>query len=132
MCFIYNELLQSAVIFNLWRFLTFEDHKGQGNIWNPLFINLHNRHDLSSLFMMIKLMIFWSFIVKPDTCNRILNQPNNISIVFLSMFTCYHYFKGQVTGKLYHLRLWVECTLFVIYKAGCEPTPYWWWACMSY
>ena len=20
---------------------------------------------------------------------------------------------------------------FVIYKAGCEPTPYWWWACMS-
>jgi hypothetical protein len=24
--------------------------------------------------------------------------------------------------------LWlrVECTLFVIYKAGREPTPYWW------
>ena len=39
---------------------------------------------------------------------------------------------GQATGKLYHLRLWVECTLFVIYKAGHEPTPYWWWACMSY
>jgi acetaldehyde dehydrogenase (acetylating) len=19
--------------------------------------------------------------------------------------------------------------LFVIYKAGCEPTPYWWYAC---
>ena len=31
---------------------------------------------------------------------------------------------GQATGKLYHLR--VECTLFVIYKAGREPTPYWW------
>jgi hypothetical protein len=30
-----------------------------------------------------------------------------------------------LTGKLYHLRLRVECTLFVIYKAGCEPTPYW-------
>ena len=29
-------------------------------------------------------------------------------------------------NKLYHLRLRVECTLFVIYKAGCEPTPYWW------
>ena len=32
---------------------------------------------------------------------------------------------GQVTGKLYHFRLRVECTLFVIYKAGREPTPYW-------
>ena len=33
---------------------------------------------------------------------------------------------GQATGKLYQLRLRVECTLFVIYKAGREPTPYWW------
>ena len=32
---------------------------------------------------------------------------------------------GQATGKLNHLRLRVECTLFVIYKAGHEPTPYW-------
>jgi len=24
------------------------------------------------------------------------------------------------------LRLRVECTLFVSYKAGREPTPYWW------
>ena len=32
---------------------------------------------------------------------------------------------GQATGKLYHLRLRVERTLFVIYKAGGEPTPYW-------
>ena len=29
------------------------------------------------------------------------------------------------TGKLYHLRLRVECTLSVIYKAGREPMPYW-------
>ena len=29
---------------------------------------------------------------------------------------------GQATGKLYHLRLRVGCTLFVIYKAGREPT----------
>jgi hypothetical protein len=28
---------------------------------------------------------------------------------------------GQATGKLYHLRMRVECTLFVIYKAGREP-----------
>jgi len=30
-----------------------------------------------------------------------------------------------LTGKLYHLRLRVKCTLFVIYKAGRESTPYW-------
>ena len=34
---------------------------------------------------------------------------------------------GQATGKLYHLRLRVECTLLVIYKAGREPTPHWWY-----
>jgi hypothetical protein len=28
------------------------------------------------------------------------------------------------TVKIYHLWLRVECTLFVIYKAGREPTPY--------
>jgi hypothetical protein len=33
---------------------------------------------------------------------------------------------GQATGKLYHLRLRIECTLFVIYKTGREPMPYWW------
>jgi hypothetical protein len=33
---------------------------------------------------------------------------------------------GQATGKLYHLRLRVQYTLFVIYKAGRETTPYWW------
>jgi hypothetical protein len=32
--------------------------------------------------------------------------------------TTYH---GQATGKLYHLRLRVECTLFVIYKVGRDP-----------
>ena len=38
---------------------------------------------------------------------------------------------GQATGKLYHLRLRAECTFFVIYKGGREPTPYWCKACMS-
>jgi hypothetical protein len=28
---------------------------------------------------------------------------------------------GQATGNRYHLRLRVECTLFVIYKAGVNP-----------
>jgi hypothetical protein len=32
----------------------------------------------------------------------------------------------QATGKLDQLWLWVECTLFVIYKYGHEPTTYWW------
>jgi hypothetical protein len=32
---------------------------------------------------------------------------------------------GQATGKLYHLWLRVECTLFEIYNSGREPTPYW-------
>jgi hypothetical protein len=32
---------------------------------------------------------------------------------------------GQAIDKLYHLRLQAVCTLFVIYKAGREPTPYW-------
>jgi hypothetical protein len=32
---------------------------------------------------------------------------------------------GQATGKLYHLWLRVECTLFEIYKSGREPMPYW-------
>jgi hypothetical protein len=32
---------------------------------------------------------------------------------------------GQATGKLYHLRLRVELTFFVIYKAEHKPTPYW-------
>jgi hypothetical protein len=30
----------------------------------------------------------------------------------------------QATGKLDHLRLRVECNLFIIYKAGHEPTSY--------
>jgi hypothetical protein len=32
---------------------------------------------------------------------------------------------GKATGKLYHLRLRIEDTLFVIEKGGREPTPYW-------
>ena len=32
---------------------------------------------------------------------------------------------GQATGKLYHLWLRVEWTLFVIYKAWRKPTPHW-------
>ena len=37
----------------------------------------------------------------------------------------------QATGKLDHLLMQIECTFFVLCKAWCEPTPYWWYACMS-
>ena len=46
--------------------------------------------------------------------------------------------QGQSTGKLYQLRLRVECTLFVIYKAGklkCSATMHivWrQWSCMVF
>jgi hypothetical protein len=33
---------------------------------------------------------------------------------------------GQATGKLYHLRCESRAPFFIIYKAGREPTPYWW------
>ena len=32
----------------------------------------------------------------------------------------------QAVGKLYHLRLRVQYTFVCIYKAGREPTQYWW------
>ena len=32
---------------------------------------------------------------------------------------------GKQLVNFYHLRLRVECTFFVIYKVGREPTPYW-------
>ena len=31
---------------------------------------------------------------------------------------------GQANGTLKHMRLEVECTFFVIYKTGREPTPH--------
>ena len=31
---------------------------------------------------------------------------------------------GKQRGKLYQLRLRIECIIFVIYKVGHEPTPY--------
>jgi hypothetical protein len=36
-----------------------------------------------------------------------------------------HDHSRQATGKLYHSRLQVEGTLFVINKAGRQPMPYW-------
>jgi hypothetical protein len=33
---------------------------------------------------------------------------------------------GKQLVNFYHLQLRIQCTLFVIYKAGREPMPYWW------
>jgi hypothetical protein len=54
-----------------------------------------------------------------------LNTPKSYS-TFLNGRGMYDQYTdhGQATGNLYHLRLRVGCTLFVIYKAGLEPTPY--------
>jgi hypothetical protein len=49
------------------------------------------------------------------------NRPSAVLVVEQAGVTTNH---GQATGKLYHLRLQVKCTLFVIYKAGHEPTSY--------
>ena len=32
----------------------------------------------------------------------------------------------EATGKLYHLRCESSAPFFAFYKAGREPTPYWW------
>jgi hypothetical protein len=48
-----------------------------------------------------KMIVFKQFIISIKTQN-----DNKIKV--------------SATGKLYHLRLRVECTLFVIYKAGRE------------
>ena len=66
---------------------------------------------------------FWCF-------NATFNNISAISCVQFQWWRKPEYLErttdhGQTTGKLYHLRLQVECTLFVIYKARRKPTPYW-------
>jgi hypothetical protein len=50
--------------------------------------------------------------------NVALNTKNQINQII-------YFLASDDPGNLYHLGLRVECTLFVIYKAGREPTPYW-------
>jgi hypothetical protein len=63
------------------------------------------RHDIAEILLKVALK----------------HKKSNQSFTLLKLTTDH----AQATGKLYHLRLRVECTLFVIYKAGREPTPYW-------
>jgi len=71
------------------------------------------------------LVDFWCFNATFSNISAISWQPvlvvEEAGVEYPERTTDY----GQATGKLYHLRLQVECTLFVIYKAGREPTPYW-------
>ena len=67
--------------------------------------------------------LIW-FIVFNTTCNNISAISWWLALVVEEAGVPID--QGQATGKLYHLLLRVECTLFVIYKAGREPTPYWW------
>jgi hypothetical protein len=50
---------------------------------------------------------------------------NTINQISKWKWTFIHVSTNQVTCKLYHLWLRVECTLSVIYKSWREPTPYW-------
>jgi hypothetical protein len=42
-----------------------------------------------------------------------------------------NHWPSTINWQVLSLALRVECTLFVIYKAGREPTSYWWYVCMS-
>ena len=74
-------------------------------------------------------------------CFSLLSVNIFLSLFFFLFFVFYRPFQhisaiswrpvlvveeAGVPGKLYHLRLRFECTLFVIYKVGRKPTPYWW------
>jgi hypothetical protein len=101
-----------------------------------------------SFFLLVIVLFFLRITTKPlvpsnflydistilDVCLMVFNATfNNISVISWRPVlvveesdyperTTDH---GQATGKLYHLRLRVEFTLFVDYKAEREPTPYW-------
>jgi hypothetical protein len=63
------------------------------------------------------------YLIKNEMAKFKENENSYISdINVFPLLTTDH---GLVTGKLYYLRLRVKCTLFIIYKAGREPTPYW-------
>jgi hypothetical protein len=72
------------------------------------------------------------FYVPPTLLGDIQKGDTKFSAYDIRMFLEPEYLErttdhmhGQTTGKLYRMLLRVECALFVIYKAGLEPTPYW-------
>jgi hypothetical protein len=70
------------------------------------------RHDKPEILLKVAL----------NTINQIklMQSHSRKNLLKHKRFNCY-----QATGKLYHLRLRVESTFFVIYKVRREPTPYW-------
>jgi hypothetical protein len=77
-------------------------------------------NDLCYLFY---LFYFWCFNATFNNSSAISWRP--VLVVEEAEYPEIDTDNGQATGTLYHLRLRVECTLFVIYKAGREFTPYW-------
>ena len=74
------------------------------------------RFEVDNIPMLVSLGL-WTEIDNLDHSSN--NAPDPLYIDFPTDH-------GQATSKLNHLRLRVECTLFVIYKVGRETTPYWW------
>ena len=70
-----------------------------------------------------KTPINWLLVIFDDR-NTTNNQRFFLIYLIVSFQVCCRKRTNllQSSGKLYHMRLWVECTLFVIYNAGHEPT----------
>ena len=97
---------------------------------------IHSCDSMWSLWVEANLVVYIYFafgdpIIKKEWILVFNATFSNISAISLRPVLLVEYPEktgdpGQATGKIYHLRLRVECTLFVIYKGGREPTPYWW------
>ena len=93
------------------------------NIWHEICWNIfHNKHFFSNFSKFLHLTFFplialvYSF--KKSLWSFIISWILKMYLRFFSVLT-----PLSAVFQLYRLR--VECTLFVIYKAGREPTPYW-------
>jgi hypothetical protein len=97
---------------------------------------IHFCDSMWSLWVEANLVVYIYFVygdpIIKNECILVFNAIfSNISAISLRPVLLVEYPEktgdpGQATGKIYHLRLRVECTLFVIYKGGCKPMSYWW------
>ena len=123
-------------------------HRHSGEVTKMLlFFNSSNTRQLQMYILinttMIKRMLFiLSYYKCIDRTWIVQNHRNLIFLVFHATFINISTISWRTVvlveeaGKnhrpwasnweIYHLRLRVECTFFVIFKAGCEPTPYRW------
>jgi hypothetical protein len=66
---------------------------------------------------------FWCFNAPFNNISAITWRP--VLVVEEAEYPARTTGNEQATDKFYHMRLRVEFTLFLIYKTGREPTPYW-------